>query len=128
MKPTKKIQQKTKQPKKQTPGYLTIKKPTARMKYEAKKLGIARKEMALAKKLGQKHIIEIEAEASMYKHAMNLSNEMWKHYNQIVRNSKKPKKEFLEALHQAEVNFAMYSIKYENIKKYLEKRMGKKFY
>lgn len=109
-------------------NYLQIKNPTARMKEEAKKLGIARKEMGAAKKLGQKHILEIEAEASMYKHAMNLSEEMWKHYNQIVRNSKKPKKETLEALHQAEINFTMYSIKYENIKKYLQKRMGKNFY
>jgi len=98
------------------------------MKEEAKKLGIAKKEMGIEKKLGQKHILEIEAEASMYKHAMNLSEEMWKHYNQIVRNSKKPRKEILEALHQAEVNFTMYSIKYENIKKYLAKRMGKDFY
>lgn len=114
--------------KKEQPGFLRIKNPSLRMKEEAKKLRIAKKEMGIAKKLGNKHILELEAEASMYKHAMNLSNEMWKHYNQIVRNSKKPKKEVLDALHQAEVNFAMYSVKYENIRKYLEKRMGKNFY
>lgn len=105
-------------------NYPKIKKPSARMVEQARKLAQARKEMLAAKKLGDRHILEIEAESAMYKHAMNVSEEMWKHYNSIIQHSKKPKKSMLNARDQAETDFKIYSLKYENIQKHIEKRIN----
>ena len=105
-------------------NYLKIKKPTAQMIEQAKKMAIARKEMLESKKLGNRHILEVEAETAMYKHAMNLAEEMWKHYNSIIILSKKPKKEHLQSRQQAEIDFQNYSAKYEYMKKHIEKRMA----
>ena len=107
-------------------SYPKIKKPNVRMMAEARKMAIAKREMQEAKDLGRRHIIEVEAEAAMYKHAMNLSEEMWKHYNEIIARSKKPKKEIVEAREQAEIDFQNYSVKYELMKKHIEKRMTPK--
>jgi len=103
-----------------------IKKPTAKMVRQATLMAGARKEMMEARKLGDRHILELEAEAAMFQHAMNLAEEMWKHYQGIVARSKKPKKDVLEARDQAENDFRDYSRKFGHARAALKKRMAKK--
>ncbi len=105
-------------------GYLRIKKPNKIMIEHANKLKKAKLDMTTAKMLGHRHILEIEAEAAMYKHAMNLSEEMWKHYSQSSARSKKPNKQLLKSMEQAQIDFQFYSTKYENLMNVIKKRIG----
>jgi len=102
-------------------NYSKVKKPNARMLEQAKKMSIAKQEMIKSKELGNRHILELEAEATMYKHAMNLAEEMWKHYNSIHPKSKKRKKEISKSKEMAEFDFKNYSAKYDCLKRTIQK-------
>lgn len=104
--------------------YPKIKNPSKQMIDEARKMGQAKNEMLAAKNIGRKHILELEAEAAMYKHAMNLSEEMWKYYAELVSKTKNPSEKMKKALKQTEIDFQHYSIKYKNMQKLIKKRMG----
>jgi hypothetical protein len=100
-----------------------IRKPTPIMMRYAKSMAIAKAESEKARALGTAHILAQEAELEMYKHAMNLSEEMWKHYNQKASRAKRPSPGALEGREQAEIDFMLFSQKYETLKRLIQRKM-----
>ena len=103
-----------------------IRKPTPDMIRHAKSLAIAKAENERARSLGDAHILAQEAELEMYKHAMNLSEEMWKHYNQKLARVRKPGARILKGREQAEMDYMMFSQKHEALKRLIQKKMAPK--
>ncbi|MEK6958486.1 MAG: hypothetical protein AABW59_00410 [archaeon] len=101
-----------------------IKKPTAAMMMHAKELSRAKAEnISESKILGPGHILAQEAELAMYRHAMNLAEELWKHYNNQIIRSRKPSTRMGQARDQAEKDFKAFSQKQDTLRKYIDKKI-----
>jgi hypothetical protein len=103
-----------------------IRKPTPQMMKFARSMAVAKAESEQARKLGVAHILAQEAELEMYKHAMNLSEEMWKHHNGAIARSRKPSARMLQERDQAERDFALFSQKHDSLRRLIEKKMAPK--
>ena len=106
--------------------YPRVKKPKGKILREARMMLAKRNELKHAKPFEKREVHEIRAEVDLYKHAMNLSEELFKHYSTMHPKTPEGKKTIERAIKLAESDFKEFSLRHEVMQDYLKSKIKRR--